>query len=160
MKLALKSDKYGEFEVLYDDSDHNLLSSFKWYIIKGRNTFYATANIRKPNGRTSTIKMHKLITGWEITDHMDRNGLNNQRSNLREATVQQNNRNATRQKNNTTGFKGIDYNKDHKAFRARVNVNRKSVYCGYFKTATEAALAYNEAAKIHFGEFANLNVVA
>ncbi len=159
MKIIVNSEKYGSFEVFYDEGDHDLLSKFKWHIIKGRNTFYCIANTRKENGKTTTVKMHKLLTGWSMTDHSDRNGLNNQRYNLREASCQENNRNATRQKNNTTGYRGVDYNKDHKAFRARVNVNRKSVYCRYFKTATEAALAYNEAAKIHFGEFANLNVI-
>lgn len=157
--ITLKSDTLGTHCLLYDDSDHDLVSKYKWYLVKERNTLYARTN-SKDFGKRSGFKIHQLIMGFPpVTDHIDRNGLNNCRSNLRPATVQQNNRNSRRQRNNTTGYKGVDYNKNHKAFRARVNVNRKSVYCRYFKTAEEAARAYNEAAIKHYGEFAALNQI-
>lgn len=163
MTLILKSKVYGEKECYYSVSDHDLISNYKWRIKKGRNTFYAVTYIRdgvrkyRPN-----YGMHQLLIKppkGKCTDHKDRNGLNNTRENLRESTIQENNRNATKQRNNTTGYRGVDYNKDHKSFRARININRKSVYCRYFKTAEQAAIAYNEAALKYFGEYANLNIV-
>lgn len=161
--LVLKSKVFGNMECLYDDSDHELISRYKWRVKKGRNTFYAVTYIRDGVRKyRSSYGMHQLIMNPPenlCTDHKNRNGLDNRRNNLRISTVQENNRNATKQRNNTTGYRGVDYNKNHKLFRARVNINRKSVYCRYFKTKEQAALAYNEAAKIHFGEYANLNVV-
>lgn len=161
--LTLKSKKYGAMACLYDDADHELISKYKWRVQKGRNTFYAVTYIRDGVRKyRSSYGMHQLLVSVEkgkCRDHKNRNGLDNRRENLRISTIQENNRNATIQRNNTTGYRGVDYNKNHKLFRARVNINRKSVYCRYFKTKEEAALAYNEAAKIHFGEYANLNVV-
>lgn len=159
-QVLLKSDKYGDRICIYSEDDHELVSQYKWSLSKGRNTFYARTNSKHPINGTQGFAMHQLIMGFpKCTDHKNRNGLDNTRENLRSSTVQENNRNATKQRNNTTGYRGVDYNKNHKAFRARVNINRKSVYCRYFKTAEEAARAYNQAAIKHFGEFANLNPV-
>lgn len=158
--IIINSPKYGLCSVLVDDQDFELVSQYKWYISKGRNTLYARTNSIHPILGTRGFAMHQLIMGFpKCTDHKNRTGLDNTRDNLRSSSIQENNRNATIQRNNTTGYRGVDYNKDHKAFRARVNVNRKSVYCRYFKTAEEAAKAYNEAALKYFGEFANLNNV-
>jgi hypothetical protein len=159
-QIILKSQKYGNQICYYNDLDHDVLSNYKWSLSKGRNTFYCRTNAPHPIRGTQGFGMHQLLMGFpKCVDHKDRNGLNNTRDNLRSTSVQNNNRNATKQRNNTTGYRGVDYNKNHKSFRARVNINRKSVYCRYFKTAEEAAKAYNEAAIKYFGEFANLNVL-
>ena len=91
----------------------------------------------------------------EIVDHKDNNPLNNHIENLREATGQQNNFNSRRQKNNTTGYKGVYYNKNIKKFCARSKNMGTRTYLGDFNTAEEAYEAYCAYGRIHHGEFFN-----
>lgn len=90
-------------------------------------------------------------TKW--IDHRDGDGLNNSWSNLREATPSQNNQNSKRQKNNTTGFRGVSYHKYKGKFRAKINVNGVSNHLGYYSTAEDAHAAYRRAAVRIHGEF-------
>ena len=128
---------------LVDDEDFDSLNVFKWFAMKYDNTFYAGRKSPKINGQ-QTILMHREIMntpeGME-TDHIDRNGLNNQRSNLRVVTRQQNqfNRNA----------KGYCFDKTKQKFRAQIRLNGKLIHLGYFATALEAQAAYLKAKKIH-----------
>ena len=128
---------------LVDDEDFDSLNVFKWFAMKYDNTFYAGRKSPKINGQ-QTILMHREIMntpeGME-TDHIDRDGLNNQRSNLRIVTRQQNqfNRNA----------KGYHFYKPTQKFRAYIKLNGKKIYLGYFETALEAHEAYLKAKKIH-----------
>lgn len=109
--------------------------------------------------------IHRLIFlyhhGWlpKFVDHEDLNRSNNRIGNLRCATRWDNARNKSKQKNNTTGFTGVFFRKDSNKFRAIIGVNDKLVHLGTYKTAKEAALAYNEAAVKYFGEFARLNKI-
>jgi hypothetical protein len=94
--------------------------------------------------------------GFQI-DHIDGDGLNNQKSNLRIGTHQQNIMNRTKQRNNTSGYKGVSFDKSTNKFVAQIGYNKKGIHIGSFKTAILAARAYDvEAIKYH-GEFANLN---
>ena len=107
------------------------------------------------------LKLHKLIAErmglvGEI-DHEDRNKLNCQRTNIRHATHSQNGANRAILPNNTTGFKGVAWDKYHKKFRVEIRVNWKPIFLGYFDVREEAARAYDRAAIKHFGEFASLN---
>ena len=88
-------------------------------------------------------------------DHIDRNGLNNQRSNLRICTNEENRMNHKKYKNNKTGFNGVVI--DKKSFVAQIFVKGKRIYIGCFPTPEDAALAYEQEAINYFGEFANLN---
>lgn len=100
--------------------------------------------------------------GFEV-DHEDRDKLNCTRRNLRIATRHQQNTNRNIQSSNTSGYVGVSYNKQNKNWRARIyrQVCGMSLKfeIGSFKTANEAAIAYNEAAKKYHGEFANFNVI-
>src|SRR5262245_35202767 len=80
---------------LIDDADYELVSRFKWHAQRGGygNTYYAVTNIRLPDGKWTALRMHVLLLGHKGIDHIDGDGLNNQRSNLRLATQSQNSAN-------------------------------------------------------------------
>ena len=142
-----------------DDADYEALSRFKWYFNNG----YARRN-KKPRG-VGLLHMHRVIANTPngmFTDHINGNKLDNRRENLRVCTHSLNKANRGKPKNNTSGFKGVFYQKDHrrkKPWTAHITVKRKSIALGYFSTKHEAALAYNKAAKELFGEFARPNVL-
>ncbi len=104
--------------------------------------------------------MHRLLikipNGFQI-DHIDGNGLNNQKLNLRIATASQNQINRGKQKNNTSGFKGVFGRKDKNKWRAQIKFHGKTKHLGYADDKIEAARIYNKAAVERFGEFARLN---
>jgi hypothetical protein len=137
-----------------DDSDYEHLSQFKWSASKTRGTYYAVRH----NGR-SAVLMHREILNTPrglLTDHIDHNGLNNQRNNLRICSHSQNRKN--QRPSGSSGFLGVDIYGKHKSFiKARIIVDGRYIHLGNFKTTEQAARAYDEAAKKFHGEFANLN---
>ncbi len=143
---------------IVDDCDYDYLSQWKWCISNG----YAARRKSKHSGHLET--MHSLIfkrQGFqgEMVDHIDRNTLNNRRSNLRPATMTQNQYNCPAQKNNTSGFKGVWLDKRANKWRAQIRAGGKSIYLGTGVTKEDAARIWNEGAlKLH-GEFAYQNVI-
>lgn len=112
--------------------------------------------------------MHRLImeriVGYKLqskthVDHWNNNGLDNRRENLRIATPSQNGQNKRLASNSTTKYKGVNWHKYGKFFVARITVDGKRVFLGNYRTAIEAAIAYNRGAIKHFGEFAKLNEI-
>lgn len=143
---------------MVDDDMFDCLSGIKWYARKSRNTFYAEANAKNHHKNGGTIRMHHLILNppnGVFIDHKNGNGLDNQRSNLRFATASQNQCNRGKQKNSTSGFKGVHKDKDR--WRSEIKINRKMKNLGRFKNPEEAAKAYDKAAKRYHGEFAYSN---
>jgi hypothetical protein len=101
--------------------------------------------------------MHNLLIGRGI-DHQNRDKRDNRRCNLRKANQQQNVANASLSRRNKTGYRGVhSTHRPGKPYRARITISRIQQTIGYFETAAEAALAYNNAAKAAFGEFAYIN---
>lgn len=143
-----------------DDIDSDVLS-FNWYAIRGRTGFYAARGMRtKSNQKIETL--HRVIfskvlgrplSSEEIVDHINGNTLDNRRSNLRLATKQQNQFNRSKPQNNTSGYKGVTWNKNAEKWKAQIGHAGTTLYLGYFDTPEEAALAYEEKAKELFGEF-------
>jgi len=88
-------------------------------------------------------------------DHEDRDRSNNAWRNLRLATKQQNARNRTITSNNTSGVKGVSWDKEKQRFQARLGCSGKNIHVGYFSTLAEAATARHAAATEAYGEFAN-----
>jgi hypothetical protein len=149
-KIKLTRGKY----TIVDDEDYDFLMHFKWCAYIGYNTYYAF--------NRSAGMMHRLILDIGNSairvDHIDGDGLNNQKSNLRSATRSQNSYNREKQYNNTTGYKGLWYDKrGNGLYYVTIGFNGKKYYIGCFKTAIEAAMAYDEAAKELHGDFSNLN---
>jgi hypothetical protein len=161
MKIILiKSPKHGEFNVLVDDKDYEWLVKFHWCIRKVKKAFYATRN-EWSNNKAKKIDMHRLLMNFpdDIVDHIDGNTLNNQRSNLRLATPGQSQYNRNKQHNNKTGYRGVYFYKAYNKYSVNIWAKGKQYFGGYFTDVIDAAKKYNELAKKHHGEFANLNKI-
>lgn len=155
IELSTKGTKHkNKYFALVDDDDYLFLSTYSWALhsSKKRVVKYAITRI---NGKT--ILMHKMILTLKdkIIDHKDRNGLNNQRSNLRYVTHSINMQNSKTRSNNSSGFTGVDYRADKKKFRGRIGLS----FIGYFNSPIEAAKAYNQKAVEIYGINARLNNV-
>lgn len=150
----------GKF-ALVDDEDFDFLNQWKWSVSKIGNNFYAMRSKKITKTRKSiTIRMHRLILNvskGEYVDHIDMNGLNNQRSNIRVCTNAENSRNRTASKNTSSKFKGVSWHKRNKKWCANIKVDRKTYSIGSFTSEIEAAKAYDLKAKELHGEFANFN---
>jgi hypothetical protein len=139
---------------IVDDEDYEWLSQFKWrFNIRG----YATRYITRP--RKVELKMHREIMhtpeGKE-TDHINGDGLDNRKINLRNCSHAENMHNCRKYKTNTSGYKGVSFRADKKRWIACIKVGNKKKQ---FSRATreEAAQAYDMAARIYYGEFALTN---
>jgi len=106
--------------------------------------------------------MHRLILnapdGMQV-DHVNEIGLDNRKSNLRICNQSENQRNRSKQKNNTSGFKGVHWHVVDKRWMATIKVDKKKIHLGSFRNPIDAAKVYNSAAIKYHGEFANLNEI-
>jgi len=146
---------------LVDDEDYEWLSRYRWCAHKDKNTYYATRNFWR-KGKWIYLKMHREILGLEtgdgkITDHRDRNGLNNQRYNLRTVSRSLNAHNRKIDKRNTCGYRGVRWNKQCKKWISRIRVDGVLIYCGIYSSLIDAAKAYDAEATKHRGGDAVLN---
>jgi len=158
--LTIISKKYGIKEVIIDDEDYDKVKSYKWYINKDRssNIFYV---VHSSDNKHKYI-MHRLIMDCPkgmIVDHINHNTLDNRKENLRICTNSENLRNSRLQKNNTTGYKGVFFNKTWNNYKVTIGTKKNRKYLGSYKNIEDAAKAYNEAAIKYYGEFACLNEV-
>lgn len=143
---------------LVDDEDFEELSKYKWNPQKNGERIYAKRpGVNHNTGLRRPVFMHRHILGVTDraidVDHIDRNGLNNQKSNLRICTRSFNNANAKIPKDNTSGYKGVYFDKSRGLWHARIS----KIFLGRFKDKIDAAKAYNEAAKTLWGDFARIN---
>lgn len=152
---------------IIDDCDYESVSRFNWHVdSKGGNTVLDYAKTWSYLGYIGGkkvkcgMRMHTLIIrplqGMYV-DHIDHNGLNNQRSNLRICTFQQNTQNRRKSPQCTSQYKGVYWDRYNKVWRSRIRVQGclKTLYVG--NNELKAAGKYNEAAISYFGEFACLN---
>lgn len=137
---------------MVDDADYPVLSRFKWHASKDGKTFYPQ-NVNF--GRMHSV----LVTACKPleVDHIDRNGLNNQRSNLRICTHQQNNWNQGKKKPGTSKYKGVSWFPARKKWMAKMRIKGKNTHLGCFQNEDDAAKCYDKHAALHFGEFACFN---
>lgn len=143
-----------------DDADWPLISGYRWHVIESFGNGihrgpYARAHQRTATGRR-TVRMHQLITGYASTDHINGDGLDNRRVNLRPATNAQNSRNRGPSRSSTAPFKGVILRASGK-WRAHIRHDRRLYVLGLFATPEEAARAYDAAARRLHGEFARVN---
>ncbi|MCK9599485.1 MAG: HNH endonuclease [Sphaerochaeta sp.] len=144
---------------LVDDEDYEWLGRWKWSIMEvAGGKFYAARQVR--GDKVVCILMHRVIVNTPIdmhTDHVDGNGLNNQRANLRICTPSQNQANRRNQTGGSSVFKGVTWEKGK--WRARIYPDGEKVSLGGFREEQQAAKAYNDAALLFYGGFARLNKI-
>ena len=135
-KIKLTRGKYA----LVDDEDFDMLNKTKWCAIQVRDirgAWYALTTFEK----YKTAYMHRIIMnapkGSQI-DHINRNGLDNRKSNLRFCTFRQNNLNKPLYKTNTSGHRGVHWSKQNKRWVAQLKIHGQCFYLGSFKTLEEA----------------------
>jgi hypothetical protein len=148
---------------LIDDKDYEKVSQFKWHAAKYSGHWYAYTNITLPDGRYTLQAMHRLIMGLHYgdpsyVDHKNRKQtLDNRRNNLRIATNAENQRNRGKQRNNTSGYKGVVWYKLSCKWRTQIEHHGKKLHGGDFDCPVAAAAMYNWMARLLHGEFAVLN---
>jgi hypothetical protein len=151
--------------VFIDSDDLLLVSQYKWHVnSKG----YVFHQIRSCGKNLGVIFMHRLIMGLTdgsvLCDHKNRNPLDNRRENLRIATRTENQRNRRGHPGCSSKYKGVYIQRkkgrpNYRDIRFKIKINNDVYTKGGFKTEEQAAIAYNEMALKHFGEFAFLNTI-
>lgn len=151
------------FVAFVDDEDYERVRYPKWVAkseLRSR-TIYAVRGIWI-NKKRIPQKLHRVILGLTDSkihiDHINGNGLDNRKNNLRICTVSQNQANVLKSKG-TSKYKGVSWVTRDKRWTCRIYVDSHMIHIGYFTDEKLAAIAYNEAALKHFGEFARLNEV-
>lgn len=151
-KISLTQKKFA----VIDDDMFDVLSKHKWCVNNG----YAVRGI-VPGGRIQE-KMHRIIMNapknLEV-DHIDGDRLNNQRSNLRLCIHSRNVMNCGIYKNNTSGYKGVSWNKQIEKWIAHIRINKKRIHLGVFVDKKKAVEIYNKNAEKYFEKFARLNKI-
>jgi hypothetical protein len=147
---------------LVDKQDYKELSKYKWCVDKRRKVFYASHTFwDSKTKKQKKVTMHRFIMNTPKgmhTDHINGNGLDNRRSNLRICTASQNRHNVGIINTNTSGFKGVDYYPHTKSpWRAQIRANGKNLYLGVYATKELAYEAYCEACIKYHGEFSRLH---
>lgn len=142
---------------LVDDEDLALVEPYRWHPeTKPGFTAYAQTTYRTPDGKRHSALMHVLIMGKPFVDHINGNGLDNRRSNLRFASASQNQMNTASRTGNSR-YKGVCFDVRNKRWKAYITANGKRISLGMHSDERSAALAYDAAAVVHHGEFARLN---
>ncbi|HWG89553.1 MAG TPA: HNH endonuclease [Candidatus Thermoplasmatota archaeon] len=149
---------------LVSTADLDQLAGYHWYSTKMGEKTYAVAPMHLPDGRVVLFAMHRFLVQPSpglMVDHINGDGLDNRRENLRVVTHAENMRNRKRPRNNKSGYKGVMYLPDPRShvspWKAKITYNKKIYYLGTYATAEEAARAYDRAARDLHGEHARLN---
>jgi hypothetical protein len=159
--IKLTKGKYA----IVDTADYEWLNQWRWRPRFRDGVWYAMR--QKRNNEIMSpfyISMHRQIlnpVATKVIDHINHDGLDNRRSNLRICTPAENSRNRIKQKRKASSkYKGV-WKSRGKYWRASIQYNRKCIpiYLGHLPTEEQAALAYNEKAIELFGEFAHLNII-
>ena len=147
-EIIIDSPKYGTTKALVDIEDISKVKDYKWCVnnSKYKNVMYVGHTYKK-NGKTKTIRLHRLITDCPedlVVDHINHNGLDNRKCNLKICTIAENGQNRRLAKNNTSGINGVSWNSEEKKWRASVIKYKKQVFCKLFSNKQDAVDAINK----------------
>jgi len=156
-RIPLTQGKYA----IVDPEDYERLAKYKWFAIRYERGYYAVRAARDSKGRQRNVRMHREIMGepkGKIIDHINHNGLDNRKANLRFVTRQQNSWNKRKQRGGCSSkYKGVTWSKRSGKWQTRITYNGKSILIGYFDDEQAAAEAYDGKAAELYGEYAVLN---
>lgn len=145
---------------IVDAADYEALSQFKWHARGEELTFYAARNLLLPNGKRGIVLMHRAIMNpapERFIDHVNHDGLDNRRANLRDCSKGENQRNTTSRRGSSSQFLGVGWDANNSKWRAKIEINGRQFHLGRYADETEAARAYDAAAVKYHGQFANPN---
>jgi hypothetical protein len=151
----------GKFAIV-DPDDYPELRKDRWFAVKNGATFYAKRHTRfSERVKTTFVWMHRKIMDAPdnlVIDHINYNGLDNRKANLRLATRKQNSIHIIRTMNpGSSKYKGVSWREDRKKWAVKIMADGKTYNLGCYKDEIQAAKVYDRAAKIYHGEFAALN---
>lgn len=139
---------------LVDDEDYEYVSQWKWHARRDGNTFYAVRRPYKGGKQQKIVYMHKIVAqrlGIKgIADHINGNGVDNRRSNLRQATNKQNIENQRLQRCNKSGHRGVCWFKRDSKWQASIKHNGRNIHLGRFDSIEDAVSARRKAEKKYF----------
>jgi hypothetical protein len=146
---------------LIDREDYFRVGLWSWSAFRpvGARTWYAQSFCDHGDKKKRLVSLHQYVlslTGNEV-DHINGEGLDNRKSNLRVCSHQQNIWNSQPRDGGTSAFKGVSWRADRSKWRAYIVINAKQRFLGLFADEIEAAKAYDRAAKELFGVFARVN---
>jgi hypothetical protein len=150
--MALIKLTQGKYAII-DDEDFERVSKLKWNYSKK----IGYAESRLENGH---LRMHRFIMNakpGEETDHINFDGLDNRKSNLRLCTHTENMYHRRKHIDNTSGYKGVSWDKVNKKWHASIQKDGKKMHLGRFLDIQDAIKIYNKKASEAFGQFAQLN---
>ena len=151
------------YETIVDDEDYEILSNHKWSVNKFSKTCYAVRGVARRDGSIKKIIMHRVLMNakkGEFVDHINGNGLDNRKHNLRICGLAENCKNRGPNKNSSSQYKGVSWCKSKNLWVAQIMISGKGKTIGRFCDEKEAAKAYDSVCKEIHGEFAWLNFPA
>jgi hypothetical protein len=167
-ELPIYTDQFGDYCKIpltqgrfakVDPQDYIWLSQFRWHCKASKNAIYAVRTLTT-SGKSKRIYMHRLISNTPsclVCDHINHDGLDNRRANLRNCTVKQNNANSRSAIASSSKYKGVCWSKKRRKWFAYIKKNGVQFNLGSFENEADAARAYDIAAKMYHGAFAGLN---
>lgn len=150
----------GQFALVDDEDYDRLVAMGKWVLNNGYAAIIKSFKNEHGKRTSKAIYMHRVVAkdiNAPMIDHIDQCRVNNQKHNLRGCDFHKNGANSKKQSNNTSGYKGVHWDKRKNKWRAMIGFEMKLKHIGHYEDIKEAASAYNQAALNLFGEFAKLN---
>lgn len=144
------------YEAIIDAEDAPLVDSHNWFAVTQHNCIYAKREKYLKGGGRKYIAMHRVIAGAadeKVVDHINHNGLDNRKVNLRVCEHCQNIQNQRLRFDNSSGFKGVSWNSRRGKWRAQITLSGKRKELGLFDSPERAYEVYCEASEKHYGEF-------
>ena len=152
VEMIIESKVYGIIRVKIDNDDLEKCSQLTWHYAKNKDSKYIQTRIKG-----KMIKLHRYIMNMNnsnlVVDHINRNPLDNRKSNLRICSYKENSFNKSIRVDNTSGIVGVDFHKINKKWRAKIKYNNITIHLGYFEDINEASINRRVAEEILFGEY-------
>ena len=145
------------YYAIIDAEDAPLVEGVSWRAKPGNTgIIYAARDCRDGSGNWTVVRMHRVILGAKdktLVDHLDHDGLNNRRNNIRLCSHSENNQNARKRIKGSSKYKGIYWKERDKKWYARIMLNGKRIFLGSYDTEDEAHKAYCKASRDLHKEF-------